>query len=84
MIDIKEQIKKISLSKKEEFDKMMEAIPEGRQKSFLSETIKRLNNGNMIDTEAFIKKLSEIKGENIDLDKLKSIQKEFSRTTNVS
>ena len=81
MIDIKEQIKKISSSKKEEFDKMMDLIPDGEQKSFIAETMKRLNSGNLIDTSEFTKKLSEIKGESFDIDKLKMIQKKMSNVS---
>ena len=73
MTDINAQLDKIISEQLKNVHEQIDKIPEGKQKDFLKESIKKLKKERKLDPMEFINEFAKIKGEKVDIDKLKDV-----------
>jgi cellobiose-specific phosphotransferase system component IIB len=73
MTDINAQLDKIISEQLKKVHEQIDRVPEGKQKDFLKESIKKFKKERKLDPMKFINEFSKIKGEKVDIDKLKDV-----------
>lgn len=73
MINIKEQLNKVINEQLKEVYLQLDKVPEGEQKEYLKSAINELKNNKKLDPLDFVNNFAKIKGETVDIDKLKDL-----------
>jgi len=75
MINLNEQLDKIISKQLSDITPMIDAIEDGEQKEYIKNAMKQLRDKQTLDPLAFIDGFSKIKGEKVDIDKLREMVK---------
>ena len=76
MINLNDQLDKVIQEQLKMVNPLLKEIEEGEQKEFLKMTIEKMKSTRSLDPTEFINQFSKIKGEVVDIEKLKGIIKE--------
>lgn len=75
MMDVQQQIDKIIQEQLKAVNISLAEAPEGAQKEFIKDAIKNLESERTLDPMKFVQDFAKIKGDSLDIDKLKNIVK---------
>lgn len=75
MINLNDQIDRILSEQLKTVMPLLNDIPEGKQKDFLENSISNLVKNRTLDPTEFINQFAKIKGEEVDIEKLKELIK---------
>ena len=73
MINIKEQLDKVINEQLKDVYSQLDKVPEGEQKEYLKSSINELKNNRKLDPMDFVNNFAKLKGETVDIEKLKYI-----------
>ena len=75
MINLNDQIDRIVSEQFKNVQTSLKDIPEGDQKEFIKSTMKQIQETRTGDPMQFVEQFSKIKGEEVDIEKLKELIK---------
>ena len=75
MINLNEQLDKVIAEQLGKINPMLEAIGEGEQKEFIKNAMNRIKQDRTLDPAEFVEQFAKIKGEAVDIEKLREMAK---------
>tara|TARA_R110001606_G_scaffold178819_1_gene325528 strand:- start:3745 stop:3981 length:237 start_codon:yes stop_codon:yes gene_type:complete len=75
MINLNEQLDKIISKQLSDIAPMIDAIEDGEQKEYIKNAMKQLRDKRTLDPLDFVEGFSKVKGEQIDIDKIREMVK---------
>jgi len=75
MINLNEQLDKVISKQLSDITPMIDTIEDGEQKDYIKNAMKELRDKRTLDPLTFVEGFSKIKGEQINLDKLREMVK---------
>jgi uncharacterized protein (DUF2267 family) len=78
MINLNEQLDSIIAEQLKDVHSLLNNIQEGPQKEFIKNSMNQMKKERTLDPSKFVEQFAKIKGEKVDIEKLKSIIKNSS------